>query len=190
MEGTTMAGKTVTATILTASGELITKTGVFNGGVFLGITGYNLYFCFDVESNRCVFDFFFGDDGESISIAAVKLELGSTQTLAHQDADGNWVLNDPPPDKGMELLKCIQSTADSADTYANKVIYHTGNKPTAADIGAPTVAEMNAAIASAGGHVVSASEPSDTKKLWINSSTGVLSYHNGSSWVGVKGVWG
>ena len=39
-------------------------------------------------------------------ITAVKLELGSQQTLAHQDADGNWVLNDPPPNKALEMLKC------------------------------------------------------------------------------------
>jgi len=38
-------------------------------------------------------------------ITAVKLELSSQQTLARQDADGNWVLNDPPPDKTLELLK-------------------------------------------------------------------------------------
>ncbi len=37
---------------------------------------------------------------------AWKLEYGTQQTLAHQDADGNWVLNDPPPDKVLELLKC------------------------------------------------------------------------------------
>lgn len=30
------------------------------------------------------------------SIVAVKLELGDQQTLAHQDADGNWVLNEIP----------------------------------------------------------------------------------------------
>lgn len=30
----------------------------------------------------------------SDAILAVKLELGSQQTLAHQDADGNWVLNE------------------------------------------------------------------------------------------------
>lgn len=69
---------------------------------------------------------------ENIIVMAVKLELGSIQTLAHQDADGNWILNDPPPDKGMELLKCIQSTADSSDTYANKVIATT---ETAAPVG-------------------------------------------------------
>ena len=38
-------------------------------------------------------------------IAAVKLELGSTQTLAHQDENGNWVLNEIP-DYTTELLKC------------------------------------------------------------------------------------
>ena len=39
-------------------------------------------------------------------IYAVKLELGDHQTLAHQDADGNWVLNDLPPNKALELAKC------------------------------------------------------------------------------------
>lgn len=45
-------------------------------------------------------------DGSSGKIKAVKLELGAQQTLAHQDADGNWVLNDPPPNKALELAKC------------------------------------------------------------------------------------
>lgn len=83
--------------------------------------------------------------GDTCLLKAAKLELGSTQTLAHQE-NGNWVLNDPPPDKGMELLKCIQSTADSADAYANKVIYHTGNKPTAADVGAMEQLSANAEL--------------------------------------------
>lgn len=42
----------------------------------------------------------------SVSLAAVKLERGLKQTLAHQGADGNWVLNDPPPNKSLELAKC------------------------------------------------------------------------------------
>lgn len=33
----------------------------------------------------------------SLCPIAMKLELGPVQTLAHQDASGNWVLNDPPP---------------------------------------------------------------------------------------------
>jgi len=41
-----------------------------------------------------------------LDLKAVKLELGTRQTLAHQDAEGNWVLNDPPPNKQQELAKC------------------------------------------------------------------------------------
>lgn len=45
----------------------------------------------------------------SSTIRAVKLELCSWSTLA----------NDVPPDKGIELAKCISSTADPSDSYAN-----------------------------------------------------------------------
>ena len=41
-----------------------------------------------------------------LDLKAIKLELGRSQTLAHQDEDGTWVLNDPPPDKALELAKC------------------------------------------------------------------------------------
>lgn len=43
--------------------------------------------------------------GRKVTIAAVKVEMGDVQTLAHQDASGNWVLNEIP-DYGEELLKC------------------------------------------------------------------------------------
>lgn len=39
-------------------------------------------------------------------IIAAKLELGTEQTLARQDSNGNWILNDPPPNYALELLKC------------------------------------------------------------------------------------
>ena len=73
-----------------------------------------------------------------VTLIAAKLEIGSIQTLAHEkgfDALGSlyWELNETP-DYHEEFMKCIQSTADSSDDYANKVIYHTGNKPTSADI--------------------------------------------------------
>ncbi len=45
------------------------------------------------------------DKGATLEIKAVKLELGDTQTLAHQDADGNWVLNEIP-NYAEELAKC------------------------------------------------------------------------------------
>lgn len=38
-------------------------------------------------------------------IKAVKLELGSQQTLAHKDTSGNWVLNEIP-DYGEQLTRC------------------------------------------------------------------------------------
>lgn len=56
-------------------------------------------------------------------IIAAKLELGSVQTLAHQDADGNWVLNSPPPNRALELAKCQsyywESEASFSGTYYN-----------------------------------------------------------------------
>ena len=42
--------------------------------------------------------------GTGQTFAAVKLELGTTQTLAHQE-NGNWVLNEIP-DYGEQLRKC------------------------------------------------------------------------------------
>ena len=38
-------------------------------------------------------------------IKAAKLELGKSQTLAHKEGS-NWILNDPPPNPALELLKC------------------------------------------------------------------------------------
>ena len=40
-----------------------------------------------------------------IDLIAAKLELGPVQTLAHKEGD-IWVLNDPPPNKALELAKC------------------------------------------------------------------------------------
>lgn len=42
----------------------------------------------------------------TLEIRAMKLELGPVQTLAHKDENGNWILNDPPPNKALELAKC------------------------------------------------------------------------------------
>lgn len=41
----------------------------------------------------------------SATISAIKLELGSQQTLARKES-GVWVLNDPPPNKALEREKC------------------------------------------------------------------------------------
>lgn len=44
--------------------------------------------------------------GTAFILSAMKLEPGPIQTLARQDADGGWALNDPPPNQALELAKC------------------------------------------------------------------------------------
>lgn len=56
------------------------------------------------------------------AVKAVKLELGSTQTLAHQDENGNWVLNDPPPNRTFETLKAATSTVDANGTHSGMFV--------------------------------------------------------------------
>lgn len=60
--------------------------------------------------------------GYTVGVIAVKLEMGSQQTLAHQE-DGVWVLNEIP-DYGEELTKCmryLQVLAAPFDTSGNGV---------------------------------------------------------------------
>lgn len=57
-----------------------------------------------------------------LQIVAAKLELGSEQTLCHNEgtaATPVWVLNEVP-NYEHELYRCMTSTADSTDTFANK----------------------------------------------------------------------
>ena len=56
-------------------------------------------------------------EDSDFTIVAAKLELGSNQTLAHQE-NGVWVLNEIP-NYEEQLIRCKSSTADSSDTYAN-----------------------------------------------------------------------
>lgn len=72
----------------TGSGSLITTTGVFgtlNGGEDIQVS-------------------FIVPKGKSVNLIAAKLELGSQQTLAHQE-DGVWVLNEIPK-FGEQLAAC------------------------------------------------------------------------------------
>lgn len=48
---------------------------------------------------------FSGSADNSVTLLAAKLELGDTQTLAHQDSSGNWILNEIP-DFGEQLRRC------------------------------------------------------------------------------------
>lgn len=56
-------------------------------------------------------------------LVAVKLELGTEQTLAHQNSSGAWVLNEIP-DYGEELIRCmryLQIISTPYDTSGNGV---------------------------------------------------------------------
>lgn len=122
-----LSGKTVTLSFLYKSTVSTSYCQFLINGSW---TGY-MQFTKSTEWKLEKMTYTFGSDLTSLSIGcsimtngdlelqAAKLELGSQQTLAHQDADGNWVLNDPPPDKGMELLKCKMSTADPSDQFSN-----------------------------------------------------------------------
>ena len=54
-------------------------------------------------------------DSEAVGLVAIKLELGSQQTLAHQE-NGQWVLNEIP-DYGEQLLKCQRYLRPAALTF-------------------------------------------------------------------------
>lgn len=76
----------------------------------------------DSMSSLAVFIYFDASASETgySDIKAAKLELGLQQTLAHQNADGSWVLNDPPPNKALEMAKCqrYQFVVRHIDSYA------------------------------------------------------------------------
>lgn len=98
-------GKVITFSVLTADGELYSGTNTIlnltSSTMFIGSPNNYPYVAYNIFWHG----FEFGCQG---TIVAAKLELGSVQTLAHQDADGNWVLNDPPPNYALELAKCYR----------------------------------------------------------------------------------
>lgn len=120
-----LLGRTVTLSALTKGGTLYTATGNIPS---ILPTSYSFY-C--VVAN--VFDVLAAPStlavrlkastGGSNDFVAVKLELGSNQTLAHQDSNGDWALNDPPPNKAAELARCKRYFAslrgDRTANYAN-----------------------------------------------------------------------
>lgn len=105
-------GKACTISALTADGNLCTASGVWGvDSLIANLGGENLIYNNpgDIGVNLRV-------DSTGVTLAAAKLELGSQQTLAHKDANGNWVLNEIP-DYGEQLRRCqryfqLYSSAD------------------------------------------------------------------------------
>lgn len=124
IEGTWLAGKQVRVSILYGD-SLFTQSATWPASGELWInnissTGFYLSI-YTSTSNTAIRISRSASGSASITLKAIKLELGSEQTLAHQES-GAWILNEVP-DYQYELYKCITSTADSTDIYANKSLY-------------------------------------------------------------------
>lgn len=103
-----LAGKTVTISLLLADGTFYSGSGVVSAtdGEWSPKVNLNYGYCY-VAPEQGVAEFVVTTPkGTEKTLVAAKLELGTVQTLAHLDAEGNWVLNDAPPHKAMELIKC------------------------------------------------------------------------------------
>lgn len=112
---TKFSGQSMTFSVLVGevSGALyITDGGLWANGhadVFVNpntVTTYTFQIPTDFEINYPSVGIW-GGAGSSGKIIACKLEFGDTQTLAHQDSNGNWILNEVPKYEE-ELLKCRQ----------------------------------------------------------------------------------
>lgn len=117
-----LSGKTVTLSWLD---DIDCKSVTFiwtsnaNPVLVYSIDGLNIYA--GVNSSN-VYNLLFQTTAAEKVFKAVKLELGTEQTLCHNEGTVEapvWVLNEIP-DYEYELYRCMTSTADPSDTYANK----------------------------------------------------------------------
>lgn len=102
-------GKTVTASILvsenTGGGAVAARLGSAPGSaVTTGLSTYTVTFN---KSSHSYFSIQCATPKTAnFVVQAVKLELGTQQTLARKAVDGTWVLIDPPPNKAEHLARC------------------------------------------------------------------------------------
>ena len=94
-----------TLSVLYNGNQLATRSGQKALNETAPINGFGYARFYDTNRGSIV-EFVCNTENFEAVINAVKLEPGPVQTLAHQDTAGNWVLNDPPPDPTLELLKC------------------------------------------------------------------------------------
>ena len=115
-------GKRVTASCLLSDGSLYYGTGVITSTASTNIdiiNNTNFRIRLGITSDSRLSCAIHIKPSINVSIAAVKVELGSKQTLAHQD-NGVWVLNEIPK-YATELFKCCSSltSSGSSDPYTN-----------------------------------------------------------------------
>lgn len=111
----------------------------------------------DSYSGKSLGVFFYPDTSDSsrsngCDVYAAKLELGPTQTLAHKDAAGNWVLNEVP-EYGGQLSRCQRYARAYkcllGQTFLPPGVYRSDRKvvsfvlPTSCFRATPTVSALN-----------------------------------------------
>lgn len=112
---------TVTLSAL-VDGQLFSASGKLTSSTYVTITLSNSNSIVFDEANKRVYPTVYPNHPYTIS--AIKLELGSQQTLAHQDANGNWVLNEIP-DYGEQLARC-QRYALALSAQSGHSVYGSG----------------------------------------------------------------
>lgn len=116
-----LKGKTVTVSLLFATGELEFATGVVptTWGEWDAIASNNHVGLQGIGKDSKRLWFLIRDNAENF--LAAKLELGDTQTLAHKE-NGVWVLNEIP-DYGEQLRRCQRCAFSPLfEAYATAVI--------------------------------------------------------------------
>lgn len=103
--GAFLNGKTVTVSLLHADGTLDTGSAVYVASPSENVYIFRGTRCYACLVGSLPNQLFFVPDMDNIGVVAVKLELGSQQTLARQ-INGAWVLNDTPPNYQQELARC------------------------------------------------------------------------------------
>lgn len=114
-----LCGKQVTVSALTTTGlysataavpskedlSAVTADKTIGVSYFVADGNNTGYVCIQHSKNHATRVILRAYTGYTVNVIAVKLELGNVQTLAHQDTDGNWVLNEIS-NYNTELLKC------------------------------------------------------------------------------------
>lgn len=146
-------GKLLTFSVLLQDGTLRACSGTIPVGPVSSNTGFHtdvvsgvdLYAIKRSSGTACVQISALKTGPGQTDIVAMKLELGSQQTLAHQDEDGSWVLNDPPPNKALELAKCQRYFL--SQTHCNYPFTHTMQNDIEITIPTPVAMRVNPAPA-------------------------------------------
>ena len=85
-------------------------------------------FTFDLPTDATMFSVMLSiPDNNGQNFYAAKLEPGPFQTLAHMEGN-TWVLNDPPPNYALELLKCQRYFVRMKNTESSAVSIGFGSK--------------------------------------------------------------